>query len=132
MITLIGNQSNVVPMRNPNDSITLITVGNANFDTLIAEMKKHCQLSIVKINSNMKRMERDVLIRNISSNHQLITAIGGARFSNAKSKYGIPDCSVSLLEQIESIRKDSNIVLLFANPYVFKLIDSAYTCQAFW
>lgn len=131
VITLIGNQSNVVPMRNPNDSVTLITVGNANFDTLIAEMKKHCQLSIVKINSNMKRMERDVLIRNISSNHQLITAIGGARFSNAKSKYGIPDCSVSLLEQIESIRKDSNIVLLFANPYVFKLIDSAYTCQAF-
>ena len=129
-ITLVNNKGNVIPFDRYRDSITLITVGNANYDTLIKGMQQYCNLSVVNIKSNTKNNERDSIIKNISKNQKLVTAIGGGRFATGKTNYGIPDGSIRLLEQIKKQRNDDNVVLFFANPYVFKLLDSSYSAQS--
>ena len=130
-VTLIGNQDKVFPLKETKDSIALILVGNAGFDDLTSSLKKKYPVKTIRISSKMKDKEVDTLIASLDKNRQILTAIGGARFSASNAKYGIPEISIKLLEKIEKKTGDNNIVLLFANPYVFKLIDSAYKCKAF-
>ncbi len=116
---------------NKKDSINLILLGNANFDTLIENLNKTFSFKIHRIASKTKTQETDSVICSIEENEPIITAISGARFSNSKANYGIADISIDALNRIEKKHKNNNTVLMFCNPYVFKLIDSAYVCKAF-
>ncbi|MDO5760863.1 MAG: glycoside hydrolase family 3 N-terminal domain-containing protein, partial [Bacteroidota bacterium] len=112
------------------DSISLLLLGNANFDTLMANLSD-IPLNTYRIHSKMKQVEIDSVISLIDSTKLILTAVGGTRFANSKSRYGIADISIEVLEKIAKRSGENNIVLMFCNPYTFKLIDSAYTCKAF-
>lgn len=112
------------------DTVSLVLLGNADFEALTSNLTTDIPTKIYRIHSKMKGKEVDSIIFAIDSTKTIITAFGGARFSNSKSNYGIPDISIEVLSKIEKKCKD-NILLMFCNPYTLKLIDSSFKCKAF-
>ncbi len=131
-LTLIGNIENYLPQKsNESDTINLILIGNAGYDTLINNLSNNYPIKPIFVSSKMKNKEIDSLVASLPANSKLITAIGGARFSNSKAKYGIADNTLHTLHSISNTFKDNNVLLMFCNPYVFKLIDTTIKCKAF-
>lgn len=132
MITLTDNRDLTLPLSlGQDDTLNLVLIGNANFDTLQHILSDKYPLRVLKVNSKMKSKETDSVLSAIKENELTITAFAGGRFSYSNSKYGIPAVSLSILDKIAQKHADQNIVLVFANPYVLSLIDSAYECKAF-
>lgn len=132
VLTFIGKkQEKLIPENiTSKDSITMIVIGGANYDSLIDNLKPY-NVKPVYISSKMKHKDIDSIVSGIDSNISVLTAFGGARFSSSKAHYGIADNTIYSLKTIEKRFKDNNLVLMFANPYVFKMIDSSYACRGF-
>lgn len=133
-ITLLNSKGQTEKKNNltftDKDTVSLVLLGNADFEALISNLTTDIPTKIYRIHSKMKDKEADSIIFTIDSTKTIITAFGGTRFSNSKAKYGIPDISIEVLNKIEKRFKD-NILLMFCNPYTLKLIDSSFECKAF-
>lgn len=133
-ITLLNGKGQTAEKNNltftDKDTVSLVLLGNADFETLISNLTTDIPTKIYRIHSKMKDKEVDSIIFTIDSTKTIVTAFGGTRFSNSKAKYGIPDISIEVLNKIEKRCKD-NILLMFCNPYTLKLIDSSFECKAF-
>lgn len=133
-ITLLNGKGQTAEKNNltftDKDTVSLVLLGNADFETLISNLTTDIPTKIYRIHSKMKDKEVDSIIFTIDSTKTIITAFGGTRFSNSKAKYGIPDISIEVLNKIEKRCKD-NTLLMFCNPYTLKLIDSSFECKAF-
>lgn len=133
-ITLLNSKGQTEKKNNltftNKDTVSLVLLGNADFEALISNLTTDIPTKIYRIHSKMKDKEADSIIFTIDSTKTIITAFGGTRFSNSKAKYGIPDISIEVLNKIEKRCKD-NILLMFCNPYTLKLIDSSFECKAF-
>lgn len=132
-VTLLDDKGQISRKTNLSfnkDTVSLVLLGNADFEALTSNLTTDIPTKIYRIHSKMKGKEVDSIIFAIDSTKTIITALGGARFSNSKSNYGIPDISIEVLSKIEKKCKD-NILLMFCNPYTLKLIDSSFKCKAF-
>lgn len=133
-VTLLDNKGQVSRKTDLSftnkDTVSLVLLGNVGFEVLTSNLTTDIPTKIYRIHSKMKDKEVDSIIFAIDSTKTIITAFGGARFSNSKSNYGIPDISIGVLNKIEKKCKD-NIILMFCNPYTLKLIDSSFECKAF-
>lgn len=126
--TVVNKEVESIAMQ---DSVTLITLGAANFENLIKGIEQKCNLTVKNLTSTQSKSVRDSILRTIPETHRVLTALAGSKFANNITKYGIPDCSIDVLKTIQNLRKDENIVLMFANPYTFKLIDSSFSNTCF-
>ncbi len=133
-ITLLNGKGQIEKKNNfsftDKDTVSLVLLGNADFEVLISNLTTDIPAKIYRIHSKMKDKEVDSIIFAIDSTKTIVTALDGTRFSNSKSKYGIPDISIEVLNKLEKRCKD-NILLMFCNPYTLKLIDSSFECKAF-
>lgn len=133
-VTLLDNKGQVSRKTDLSftnkDTVSLVLLGNVGFEVLTSNLITDIPTKIYRIHSKMKDKEVDSIIFAIDATKTIITAFGGARFSNSKSNYGIPDISIGVLNKIEKKCKD-NIILMFCNPYTLKLIDSSFECKAF-
>lgn len=133
-ITLLNSKGQIEKKNNltftNKDTVSLVLLGNADFEALISNLTTDIPIKIYRIHSKIKDKEADSIIFTIDSTKTIITAFGGTRFSNSKANYGIPDISIEVLNKIEKRCKD-NILLMFCNPYTLKLIDSSFECKAF-
>jgi CubicO group peptidase (beta-lactamase class C family) len=112
LLTLLRNDDEVLPLNAASkQNICFLPCDNTKFDSLIAELKRHYPITIADSATV------------IDSNAIVLLAVGGSISQNASTNYGVSQAVVSKLSCLSKQYKNS-VLLLLANPYVLKSIDS--------
>ncbi|MDR1847488.1 MAG: serine hydrolase [Bacteroidales bacterium] len=112
LITLIQNNDTLLPLNTAaKPNICFLPCDDTKFDTLIAEMKRYYDVKVVDFRSLP------------DTSAILLLGVGGKIAASATTNYGVGEGTLAKLDSISKSYPNTTL-LLFANPYVLRSIDS--------
>ena len=125
-ITQAANNAGNNPIGIDKDSVVIISVGTSGYDTFVNALKKEKKTEFVTISSDTAFAKKDSSFFASLKGKDIYVLMSGGRFSKSSSYYGITLESLSVLKKLNDRLPQSANLILFANAYSLKYIDSSY------